>query len=60
MEGVGRGEGGGGGGVGLALFYNNEYEIKILYSSNIIIDVELYNTFYNGHAMLKSSTPVTN
>ena len=25
---------------GLALFYNNEYQVKILYSSNRIIDVE--------------------
>lgn len=25
---------------GLAIFYNNEYQVKILYSSNRIIDVE--------------------
>ena len=25
---------------GLALFYNNEYQVKILYSSNMMIDIE--------------------
>lgn len=41
---------------GLALFYNNEYQVKILYSSNIMIDVKavalgkrIFMTFVYGN-----------
>ena len=45
---------------GLALFYNNEYQIKVLYSSNRMIDVEavalgktVYLTFVYGDPVQK-------
>ena len=45
---------------GLALFYNNEYQVKVLYSSNRMIDVEaetlgktVYLTFVYGDPVQK-------
>ena len=45
---------------GLALFYNNEFQVKVLYSSNRMIDVEaealgktVYLTFVYGDPVQK-------
>ena len=45
---------------GLALFYNNDYQIKIMYSSNRMIDVEavalgkqVFLTFVYGNTVQK-------
>ena len=45
---------------GLALFYNNEYQVKILYSSNRMIDIEavsngkqVFLTFVHGEPVQK-------
>ena len=45
---------------GLALFYNNEYQVKILYSSNRMIDIEavangkqVFLTFVYGEPVQK-------
>ena len=45
---------------GLTLFYNNEYQVKVLYSSNKMIDIEavvkgkqVYLTFVYGDPIQK-------